>query len=105
MNRKLVLALAVMSALGIATSGAIAQSDEEKKDEKKPEYSQLILVQSDDKKDEKKPELISQSDEEKKDTEKPQLVADPDPFPTNPSGNDLSAEGDVKETTKPELVA
>ena len=57
MKRKLVLALAVMSALGIATSGAIAQSDEEKKDEKKPEYSQLILVQSDDKKDEKKPEL------------------------------------------------
>jgi len=75
MNRKLVLALAVMSALGIATSGAIAQSDEEKKDEKKPEYSQLILVQSDDKKDEKKPELIAQSDEEKKDEKKPELNA------------------------------
>ena len=74
MNRKLVLALAVMSALGVATSGAIAQSDE-KKDEKKPEYSQLILVQSDDKKDEKKPELITQSDEEKKDEKKPELNA------------------------------
>ena len=75
MKRKLVLALAVMSALGIATSGAIAQSDEEKKDEKKPEYSQLILVQSDDKKDETKPELIAQSDEEKKDEKKPELNA------------------------------
>ena len=39
MNRKLVLALALMSALGIASSGAIAQSDEEKKDEKKPELN------------------------------------------------------------------
>ena len=75
MKRKLVLALAVMSALGIATSGAIAQSDEEKKDEKKPEYSQLNLAQSDDKKDEKKPELIAQSDEEKKDEKKPELIA------------------------------
>lgn len=39
MKRKLVLALAVTSALGIATSGAIAQSDEDKKDEKKPELN------------------------------------------------------------------
>jgi len=105
MNRKLVLALAVMSALGIASSGAIAQSDEEKKDEKKPEYSQLILVQSGETKDEKKPELIAQSDEDKKDAEKPQFVADGDPFPTNPSGNDLSADGDEKQTSKPELAA
>jgi len=75
MNRKLVLALALMSALGIASSGAIAQSDEETKDEKKPEYSQLILVQSDEKQDEKKPELIAQSDEEKKDEKKPELNA------------------------------
>ena len=54
MNRKLVLALALMSALGIASSGAIAQSDEEKKDEKKPE---LIAQSDEEKKDEKKPEL------------------------------------------------
>lgn len=79
MKRKLVLALAMMSALGIAASGANAQSDE-KKDEKKPEFSQLILVQSDEKKDEKKdeqtPRLIA--DDEKKDAEKPQLTADGD---------------------------
>ena len=75
MERKLVLALAVMGALGVASSGAIAQSDGDKKDEKKPEYSQLILVQSDEKKDEKKPELIAQSDEEKKDEKKPELIA------------------------------
>jgi hypothetical protein len=105
MISKTVLALAMMGALGVATSGAIAQSDEEKKDEKKPEYSQLILVQSGETKDEKKPELTAQSDEEKKDAEKPQFVADGDPFPTNPSGNDLSADGDGKEAPKPELVA
>jgi hypothetical protein len=75
MKRKLVLALAMMGALGAAASGAIAQSDGDKKDEKKPEYSQLNLVQSDDKKDEKKPELITQSDEEKKDEKKPELNA------------------------------
>lgn len=39
MKRKLVLALAVISALGVASSGAFAQSDEGKQETKpKPEF-------------------------------------------------------------------
>jgi anionic cell wall polymer biosynthesis LytR-Cps2A-Psr (LCP) family protein len=72
MKRKLVLALALMSALGVATSGAIAQSDE-KKDEKQSE----LVAQSDEKKDEKQSELIAQSDE-KKDEKKSELIAEAD---------------------------
>jgi anionic cell wall polymer biosynthesis LytR-Cps2A-Psr (LCP) family protein len=72
MKRKLVLALALMSALGVATSGAIAQSDE-KKDEKQSE----LVAQSDEKKDEKQSELIAQSDE-KKDEKKSELIAEGD---------------------------
>ena len=70
MNRKTILALVLASAFALSTTGSYAQSDEEKKDEKKPEQTQLIVAQSDEeKKDEKKPELIAQSDEEKKDEE------------------------------------
>ena len=80
MNRKTVLALALASAFALSTFGAYAQSDEDKKDEKKPEQSQLIVAQSDeDKKDEKKPEqaqlIVAQSDEDKKDEKKPELTA------------------------------
>jgi hypothetical protein len=92
MNRKTILTLALASAFALSTSGAYAQSGEEKKDEKKPELTQLIVAQSDEeKKDEKKPELIAegdeaypkgsspeliaQSDEEKKDEKKPELIA------------------------------
>ena len=37
MKRNLLLAFALASAFALSTSGAYAQSDEEKKDEKKPE--------------------------------------------------------------------
>lgn len=92
MKRKLLLALATMSALAVVSSGAVAQSDE-RKDEKKPEYSQPILVQSDEKKDEKrdeqKPQLVA--DDEKKDAEKPQLIAEGDDNFPKGSSPELSA--------------
>ncbi len=72
MNRKTILAFALASAFALSTTGSYAQSDEEKKDEKKPE---LIAQSDDEKKDEKKPELIAQSDDEKKDEKKPELIA------------------------------
>ena len=60
MKRNLLLAFALASVFALSTFGAYAQSDEDKKDEKKPEQTQLIVAQSDDdKKDEKKPELIA----------------------------------------------
>ena len=80
MNRKTILTLALASAFALSTSGAYAQSGEEKKDEKKPELTQLIVAQSDEeKKEEKKPEqsqpIVAQSDEEKKEEKKPELIA------------------------------
>jgi uncharacterized membrane protein len=59
MKRNLLLAFALASAFALSTSGAYAQSDEEKKDEKKPELSQLIAQSDEEKKDEKKPELTA----------------------------------------------
>lgn len=56
MKRKLVLALAVMSALGVASSGAFAQSDEEKQ--------------------ETKPELVAEGDEGFPKGSAPELIAD-----------------------------
>jgi hypothetical protein len=84
MKRKLFLALAVMSALGIASSGANAQSDEGK-EEKKPEQSQRVvqqgpasqpvLVADEDKKDKPKPELIAEDDETFPKGSTPDLIA------------------------------
>jgi outer membrane biosynthesis protein TonB len=91
MKRKLLLALAVMSALGVASSGANAQSDEGK-EEKKPEQSRSlvpqgptskpVLVADDDKKDKPKPELIVEDEKEKP---KPELIAEGDD--TYPKGS------------------
>lgn len=55
MKRKLILALAVMSALGTASSGAFAQSDEEKQ--------------------ETKPELVAEGDEGFPKGSTPELIA------------------------------
>ncbi|HSB48927.1 MAG TPA: hypothetical protein VLD15_05375 [Burkholderiales bacterium] len=71
MTRKLVLALAVMSALGAASSGAFAQSDEEKQ-ETKPEQSLVILEQG----QATRPLIVA--DEDKKETPKPELVSEGD---------------------------
>lgn len=71
MTRKLVLALAVMSALGAASSGAFAQSDEEKQ-ETKPEQSLIILEQG----QATRPLIVA--DEDKKETPKPELVSEGD---------------------------
>ena len=71
MTRKLVLALAVMSALGVASAGAFAQSDEEKQ-ETKPEQSLIILEQG----QATRPLIVA--DEDKKETPKPELVAEGD---------------------------
>lgn len=111
MKRKLVLALAVMSALGVASSGAFAQSDESK-EEKKPEQSLIILEQGqasrpltvadEDKKDSPYPQLIAE--DEKKETEKPQVVADEDKKETSPFPQ-LIADEDKKDVEKPQLVA
>jgi hypothetical protein len=72
MIHKTILTLALASAFALSTFCAYAQSDEEKKGEKKPE---LIAQGDEEKKDEKKPELIAQGDEEKKDEKKPELIA------------------------------
>jgi hypothetical protein len=114
MKRKLVLALAVMSALGIASSGAFAQSDEEKQ-EKKPEQSLVILEQGqasrplivadDEKKETTKPELVA--DEDKKDKPKPELIAESDDNYPKGSTPELIAEGDdnfPKGSSTPELI-
>lgn len=66
MKRKLVLALALMSALGVASSGAFAQSDEEKQ-ETRP-----------------KPELVAEGDEGFPKGSAPELIA---------SGDDAFPEG------------
>jgi hypothetical protein len=84
MKRKLVLALAVMSALGVASSGAFAQSDESK-EEKKPEQSLVILEQG----QASRPLIVA--DDEKKETTKPELVAE---------GDDSYPKG----STTPELI-
>jgi uncharacterized phage infection (PIP) family protein YhgE len=112
MKRKLLLALAVMSALGVASSGANAQSDEGK-EEKKPEQSQLVvqqgptskpvLVADDEKKETEKPQLIA--DDEKKDAPKPELIAEGDDTFPKGSAPELVADEDKKDAPKPELIA
>jgi hypothetical protein len=97
MKRKLVLALAVMSALGIAGSGAFAQSDEEKQ-ETKSEQSLVILEQG----QASRPLIVA--DEDKKDTPKPELVSEGDDSFPKGSAPELIADSYPEGSTTPELI-